>query len=206
MKKFCILGMLLLSFASFYGCNSLKNPTNNGASKDSAAFRISYELNGGTNDTGNPNSYSSAAAIVLKEPLKDGYTFLGWTPDDSIPIGSSGDKVFTANWTVNAYNIILDYNGATDSITISMVSVNYGDNYSLPIPGKRVLGNKTYGGSRGPILTVLGYYIYEFYGWYSSDQTFTSKFGVSLSPFNLTSDIVLVAKWSAFAIDFRALS
>ena len=43
-------------------------------------FKITYELNGGTNDVDNPTSYTvESSTITLKNPSKLGATFLGWS-------------------------------------------------------------------------------------------------------------------------------
>ena len=70
-------------------------------------YSIGYELGGGVNAASNPSSYTSESAdIVLAEPTRSGYVFLGWTYDGqttpvkevTIVSGSTGNKVFTANW------------------------------------------------------------------------------------------------------------
>ena len=73
------------------------------------AYKITYNLDGGTNSTANPSTYTVEDAVTLTAPTKSGYTFLGWTyegqttpsKDVTIPTGSTGDKTFTANWSYN---------------------------------------------------------------------------------------------------------
>ena len=70
-------------------------------------YRISYELNGGTNHQDNPSSYrTDTTGIVLKEAAREGYIFDGWYTDSKltqkstgIKAGSTGDYVFYAKWT-----------------------------------------------------------------------------------------------------------
>nr|MCR5783750.1 InlB B-repeat-containing protein [Clostridia bacterium] len=73
-------------------------------------YDITYVLNGGTNHADNPLKYTTEQSVTLKNPTKTGYIFDGWTPSGSIPVGSIGDKTFTATWhadqvkyTVNHY-------------------------------------------------------------------------------------------------------
>lgn len=70
-------------------------------------YSISYELDGGENDSANPVSYTVENDIVLKNPTKSGYSFTGWTyenqdepkKDLTLPAGSvTGDLHFTAHW------------------------------------------------------------------------------------------------------------
>ncbi|MCM1169723.1 MAG: InlB B-repeat-containing protein [Bacteroides sp.] len=78
-------------------------------------YTISYVLNGGTNHTGNPASYTfESADIILQEPTREGYTFKGWEEGLRIPTGSNGDKVFTAQWNPVEYSIVYLLNGGTN--------------------------------------------------------------------------------------------
>ena len=79
-------------------------------------YSISYQLDGGHTTSDNPTSYDvTSATIKLNNPTREGYTFTGWTgngiatPDTFAIIekGSYGNKSFTANWSVNSYNVML---------------------------------------------------------------------------------------------------
>ena len=83
-------------------------------------FTIVYDLDGGTIVETNPTKYGEASeTFVLKEPAKEGYSFIGWTGsngdtpqlDVSIQQGSTGDKSFTANYTPVNYSITYELNG-----------------------------------------------------------------------------------------------
>lgn len=79
-------------------------------------YTISYALNGGTNNSANPSSYTiESAAITLKDPTKTGYTFAGWKEGNTIAKGSTGNKTFTAQWTPIPYTITYALNGGTNS-------------------------------------------------------------------------------------------
>ena len=84
---------------------------------DPIVYNITYVINGGTNDPTNPVTYTvESPLITLAAPTKAGYTFLGWTPSDNIPAGSTGDKVFTATWSDPiVYNITYVMNGGTNN-------------------------------------------------------------------------------------------
>ena len=87
-------------------------------------YSITYDLNGGT-VSGNPDFYTvESAAITLNQPTKTGYTFTGWSGTDltgednltvTIPAGSTGDRSYTAHWSLNTYSITYDLNGGTVS-------------------------------------------------------------------------------------------
>lgn len=62
------------------------------------AYSITYNLNGGTNSSSNPTSYTvESNTITFANPTRPYYTFQGWTLS-SIPKGSNGNKSTTANW------------------------------------------------------------------------------------------------------------
>ena len=117
-------------------------------------YSITYNgIEGATFATANPTSYTvENNDIMLVNPTKDGYTFLGWTYDGqtepvetaTIPKGSYGDTEFTANWAkiLNDANVaeIPDqtYNGSaidpevtvTDGETTLVKGVDYTVTYS----------------------------------------------------------------------------
>ena len=70
-------------------------------------YTIEYELNGGENNSLNPNTYTiESKDIILQTPSKTDYNFIGWyqTADFSdkqiitISLGSTGNKKFYAKW------------------------------------------------------------------------------------------------------------
>ena len=75
----------------------------------STEYKIDYNLNGGS-VSGNPANYTTdILPITLKNPVRSGYTFTGWTgsngstPQKTVTIakGSTGNKSYTANWSKN---------------------------------------------------------------------------------------------------------
>ncbi|SFI26372.1 Listeria/Bacterioides repeat-containing protein [Pseudobutyrivibrio sp. OR37] len=72
------------------------------------SYKITYNLNEGTNDSGNPANYTiESSAIILKNPTKANNDFGGWytnaeftgNPVTSIPAGSTGNVTLYAKWT-----------------------------------------------------------------------------------------------------------
>ena len=70
-------------------------------------YTITYNLNEGTNATGNPATYTAnTETFTLVDPSRDGYEFAGWFSDSefntpattTITKGSTGDKTFWAKW------------------------------------------------------------------------------------------------------------
>ena len=99
---------------------------------------------------------------MLEEPIKEDYTFLGWTWDGqtdpqkenvTIPKGSTGNKVYNANWAENAS---LTYNANAPAGTTATGSV-------APVPD----------GYAGKKISVAqnGFEIpgYHFTGWKDAD-------------------------------------
>ena len=76
-----------------------------GGETSSDKYSITYELDGGTNASDNPASYTIEDSITLKTPAKDGFVFLGWYTDSEfenkiteIAKGSTGEKTLYAQW------------------------------------------------------------------------------------------------------------
>jgi len=78
------------------------------------SYTITYTLNNGTVTPANPTSYTTeTATFTLNNPTRACHTFSGWTGSNgttkqtsvSIALGSTGDKNYTANWTVNTYTL-----------------------------------------------------------------------------------------------------
>lgn len=82
-------------------------------------FVITYNMNGhGLVPSSAKRSYTIEDPTYTP-PDPDhviGYTFTGWTPD-SIPQGSTGDKRFSAGWTVNVHTATFDPNGGDGETT-----------------------------------------------------------------------------------------
>lgn len=104
-------------------------------------YTINYNLAGGEMEEGtsNPETYKiNSGSITLVNPVRFGYTFAGWTGtglDEAtmtvvIPTGSYGNREYTANWTINSYDITVEVeNGIADCD--STVAVNYGSGIEI---------------------------------------------------------------------------
>ncbi|UTC58037.1 SUMF1/EgtB/PvdO family nonheme iron enzyme [Treponema sp. OMZ 305] len=86
---------------------------------EAVTYSITYHLNGGENDTGNPANYMEIETITLKPAVKTGYDFAGWydnasyigSPVMHIAKGSTDNKEFWAKWEAIPYTITYHLNG-----------------------------------------------------------------------------------------------
>jgi uncharacterized repeat protein (TIGR02543 family) len=105
------------NFAGWRGDTIIVNSVGNKiltATWDAIRYSIRYELNGGANHTDNPATYTIEDSVVLKVPTKRGYNFAGWHEGGVIAKGSTGDRTFTAQWTIIFYEIIYELNGGVN--------------------------------------------------------------------------------------------
>ena len=86
-------------------------------------YSISYNLNGGS-ISGQKTSYNiESNNFTLPTPTRNGYTFTGWTGTGlssatktvTISKGNTGNKTYTANWSVINYTISYNANGGSIS-------------------------------------------------------------------------------------------
>jgi len=119
--------------ALYQRCFRIKALTDNAKN-----YGITYVLNGGTNNSGNPVSYSEIDTVTLKSPARKGYTFRGWYTDSSftsrvtkIAAGSSGSRTFYAKWTPNTYTVKFNANGGKGTMS-ALTGRKFGTAYTLP--------------------------------------------------------------------------
>ena len=101
-------------------------------------YTVTLDVSGG--DPLDPITYTVETPVILPTPTSTGYMFLGWTgegettpqPTVVLPKGTTGDKIYFANWEVNIYAITLDTSGgnALDNIRYTVKS----DPIILPTP------------------------------------------------------------------------
>ena len=141
-------------------------------------YSISYELNGGTNNSSNPTSYTiESNTITLGDATRDGYTFDGWYDTSSfsnkvtqIAEGSYGDLTIYAKWTPISYSITYNLDGGTnDSSNPSTYTIESA--FALLAP------------------TKTGY---TFVGWYDNNGNQITQISVGT-----TGALTLTAHWSA---------
>src|SRR5574344_1332839 len=151
-----------------------------------AQYTITYALDGGTNAASNPLSYKMESAdIILTPPTKTGYTFAGWTGTGlsaptisvTIPKGSTGDRAYTATWTINNYTVTFNTNGDTE---VANQTVSYGGKVAQPASQTRTG--------------------YTFGGWFS-DNVFANAYDFTTS--TVTGDLTLYAKWTPYTYTIR---
>ena len=100
-------------------------------------YSITYRLNGGTNSSYNPTSYTIEDTKYLENPTRTGYTFDGWYTESTfvnkvtqISRGSYGNKTLYAKWTANSNTLQFNGNGATGG-SMSSVTVKTDATYTL---------------------------------------------------------------------------
>ena len=148
-------------------------------------YTITYDLDGGINNSSNPPTYTINSNFTLKDPSKDGYTFNYWTIGDSSTTITkiskrTGNISLYAHFTVNTYTLTLDSNGGNYDIRVRFYS-----------NGECI--NAQYVGTNNHIsyLEPNGRDGFAFGGWYS-DDTFGTLFNFDS---NINENIDLYAKW-----------
>ena len=152
-------------------------------------YAITYTLNSGTVSPANPASYTvETPTFTLTNPTRTGYTFAGWTGTNgtppqitvSVPIGSTGNKNYTANWTLTAYTVTFSGNGGNGTAP-SAQTVNAGSSITLPMGGE---------------LSRTGY---TFDGWNANSSGTGTNYNAG-SSYTVNSTITLYAKWNISAV------
>ena len=159
---------------------------------DSPAYKITYNLNGGTNSVSNPYAYEPGTAITLAEPTRTFYYFIGWYDYDygddvdlinnpsiypsikEISAGQTGEKTLYAKWIPKRFTIFYELNGGTYSSYLNMLSYTVETKpFELHAP------------------TRDGY---QFMGWYKNED-FSGPKITKIRPLSILRDITLYAKW-----------
>ncbi|MFI3251753.1 MAG: InlB B-repeat-containing protein [bacterium] len=94
-------------------------------------YPVTYVLNGGSDNSANPSSYTVDDEITLVVATREGYRFDGWYNDTTKVTtlgGMTGDLVLTAQWTALTYNVnyVLD-----STTTVSAAQYTYDSNYDF---------------------------------------------------------------------------
>ncbi len=129
------------------------------------SYTISYNLNGGSVSSANPTSYSSESEyITLNNPTKLGYTFTGWTGSNgstpqttvTIPTGSTGDRNYTANWTIKTHTVTCEdyFVDASKNRKVKLGSGTKTYNYGATASGADW-------GTTTSMSTYYSYYVYK---------------------------------------------
>lgn len=113
-----------------------------------ANYTITYNLDGGKNNSSNPTSYTiTSDTITLQNPVKAGYTFVGWYSNkeytnavSQIKTGSTGNRTIYARWKNNQYTVCFNPNGKTATGKMSDVYCTYGKTATLPPSSYKMKG------------------------------------------------------------------
>lgn len=104
-------------------------------------YSISYNLNGGTNGSGNPTAYEKGESLTFSNPSRKGYTFEGWFADSkctkpfNYSAGSTtGNLTLYAKWKLVTYSISYELNGGTE--VKNPVTYNVNSSITLKSPKK----------------------------------------------------------------------
>ena len=106
---------------------------------EAITYSISYDLDGGAMPEGvtNATTYTiESQPITLNAPIREGYTFAGWTGTGLneattsviIATGSTENRSYMATWTVNQYTITFTANGET----IKTEALDFGATITAP--------------------------------------------------------------------------
>ena len=142
-------------------------------------YSIVYVFNGGSGE--NPSTYTVETNIVLSNPVKNGYDFLGWTgsngetPEIVVEIekGCTGNLSFVANWDLCTYDISYELSGGINAIKNP-------DCYTIIDTIELHAAKKEY---------------YTFDGWFT-DSDFTNEI---TSLYGLYGDLTLYAKFIPYS-------
>ncbi len=125
--------------------------------------------------------YKEKVLELPEEPIKEGYTFVGWYLDEDLTIPYSGEPItadmnFYAKFEINTFTVTFDCNGGYGLDTEQM-TVEWNTAVNCPIPYRTG---------------------YNFLGWYMSDGTKYENQAVK-------NDFVLTAKWEIklFTVTFK---
>ena len=104
-------------------------------------YKIEYELNDGTQESGAIAQYNVETTVKLPtSPIRTGYTFAGWydnealsgNPVTTIAVGTTGDKKYYAKWTLNSYQFTLgSVEGVDTTGSTASGMVSYGADVTL---------------------------------------------------------------------------
>lgn len=89
-------------------------------------YTVVFITDGGS-DIENQTVEHGSYVVLPDTPVKEGYTFVGWSPDITLPITES--VIFTAQWEINTYRVkFILY----DNITYDEQIVEHGKDFVIP--------------------------------------------------------------------------
>ena len=143
-------------------------------------YEISYELNGGAQNSANPTEYTGPAAVALQKPTKNGYDFGGWYTESNNKVemiqNINANTTYYAKWNLHNYKITYNLNNGTNS-------ANNPSTYT--IESEFAFADPTREG-------------FKFIGWYGTNNFSGEKInGIKIGS---TGDKRLFAKWAEYPI------
>ena len=143
-------------------------------------YTVTFDSAGGS-ETASQRMVSDAVVIRPADPIKAGYTFIGWYSDSGMqtlynfttPV--TGNLTLYAAWIANKYTVTFNANGA-DGAAPAAVTVDYGSGITLPGAGGLSITNGT------------------FLGWNTEDDG-TGTGYVSGAQYTVNADVTLFAIW-----------
>ena len=143
-------------------------------------YSISYDLDGGTLST-LINAYTKDDVIIIDEPTKEGYTFIGWTselntkPVKNLEIKNQEKNLnLKANYQANTYQITFKSNNKDVKVDVKYNETIKIEKYNFTNNGMKLIGWNTEADFTGNTYLV--------------DEELTYTF---------TEDIVLYAEWTS---------
>lgn len=162
-------------------------------------YTITYNLNGGTNNSANPSTYNVLYGVTFSNPTRSGYTFLRWTINGSTVTGINPGANATFSSADDMYSKLK--NRTTGNVTVTAVwqqnkyKINYYTNYPNTT-SQTLFGTTTHnvGNPASMINAVPARTGYVFKGW-SKSKTATVPSYFSNSSTNITAATTVYAVW-----------
>ena len=143
-------------------------------------YTITYELNGGIQNSANPTEYTGPAAVALMKPTKKGYDFDGWYTESNNKVEKiqniDANTTYYAKWNLHNYKITYNLNnGANSANNPSTYTIE--DEFAFSDPTREN---------------------FKFIGWYGKNNFSGEKInGIKIGS---TGDKTIYAKWAEYPI------
>lgn len=96
--------------------------------------KVTFRPENGSDNIVIENVRYGAPIVISENPMKEGYTFTGWSPETTVTMPDC-DVVYTALWRINSYPVTFDSAGGS---AVDGQSVQYGANAAEPAEPFRV--------------------------------------------------------------------
>ena len=148
-----------------------------------SVYNVTYNYNNGVTSNQTQSVLHGGTLISTADPARTNYTFGGWYTDNNTfanqwnfnnPVIESFSLY--AKWTLNRYTVTFNANGATGGAVPAAQTVDYNTSTTLPTQGSLVRTYCTFG------------------GWNTNAAGTGTNYNTN-SPFTVTENITLYAKW-----------